>query len=125
MKKNISRYLLISIIISSILSVVIFASVTAHMKVKNQESISKIGEIYMTEMNQQIQQKFSSIIDIRLSQVEGMIQRTPPKEYQFGTALVQELQTSARVREFKSLAFYTKDGDFKNIYGQGIVAFVL
>lgn len=121
MKKNISRYLLISIIVSSILSVIIFTSVTAHMKVKNQESISKIGEIYMTEMNQQIQQKFSSIIDIRLSQVEGMIQRTPPEEYQFGTALVQELQTSARVREFKSLALYTKDGDFKNIYGQGIV----
>lgn len=121
MKKNISRYLLISIIVSSILSVVIFTSVTAHMKEKNQESISKIGEIYMTEMNQQIQQKFSSIIDIRLSQVEGMIQRTPPEEYQFGTALVDELQTSARVREFKSLALYTKNGDFKNIYGQGIV----
>ena len=50
MKKNISRYLLISIIVSSILSVIIFTSVTAHMKVKNQESISKIGEIYMTEM---------------------------------------------------------------------------
>lgn len=113
--------MLISIIVSSILSVVIFTSVTAHMKEKNQESISKIGEIYMTEMNQQIQQKFSSIIDIRLSQVEGMIQRTPPEEYQFGTALVDELQTSARVREFKSLALYTKNGDFKNIYGQGIV----
>ena len=55
-KKNFSRYLLISIIVAAVLSTAVLAGVTMFMKDKSESSISKIGEIYMAEMNRQIQQ---------------------------------------------------------------------
>ena len=77
----------------------------------------------MTEMNRQIQQKFDTVINLRLSQVEGLIQRTPPKAYTYGSKLIEELQTGASVRDFQYLALYNDDGQCKKIYGEDIVPF--
>ena len=117
MKKNINRSLLFSLIGATVLSITIFLSITFYMKNKSSQSINEIGEIYMTEMNQQIQQKFTTIIDLRLSQIRGLIQRTPPEDYVYGDELVSDLQLGASVRDFEYLALYTKDGGFKPIYG--------
>ena len=123
MKKNFSRYLLISVIVAAVLSTAVLAGVTMFMKDKSESSISKIGEIYMAEMNRQIQQKFDTVVELRISQIEGLIQRTPPEEYDFGEALIAELQTGVRVRDFQYLALYTQEGDFYRIFGEEIQPF--
>lgn len=123
MKKNYSRYLLISIIIAAILSTAVFAGVTQFMKGKSESSIRRIGEIYMTEMNRQIQQKFDTVMNLRILQIEGLIQRTPPEDYQFDEVLLGELQTGARVRDFQYLALYTKEGESALIYGEEVTPF--
>ena len=71
----------------------------------------------MEEMNIQLQQKFQSIIELRLQQVSGVILTNPPEESQYGEALLQDLQKRAEVRDFAYLGFYTEQGDLIDIYG--------
>ena len=54
-----------------IISILVFAGLTIFMSRKTEASIEEISYTYMDEVCLQIQQKFQSIIDLRLKQVEG------------------------------------------------------
>ncbi len=117
MFKRTKKFLLISLFCMIILCAAVFAWVADSMTGKSQEAISDIGMIYMSEMSKQLQQKFSAIIDLRRSQVEGIVRRTPPEESQTVERLLEELSLSASVREFDYLALYTEDGEEMVILG--------
>ena len=55
--------------------IAVFTWITITMAKRSEASISDIGMIYMSEMSKQMQQKFSAIIDLRLSQVRGIVGR--------------------------------------------------
>lgn len=122
MEKKINRFLLISLIGAVIVCSAVFFGTTAIMQGETTNTISEIGEIYMTEMNQQVQEKFVSIIDLRISQVEGVIRRTPPNTSKYNRDIINQLKTSAEVREFEYLALYRKNGESEIIYGSKITA---
>ena len=45
----------------------------------------------MSEMSRQLKEKFTAIIDLRLSQVEGIVKRTPPGSVTYGQEMIEEL----------------------------------
>ena len=51
---------------------------------RSQEAISEVGMIYMAQVSKQLQEKFDAIIDLRMSQIEGIIKRTPRKPWFMG-----------------------------------------
>ena len=55
--------------------IVVFTALTFFMSAKTNESVEEINKVYMSEINVQLQQKFTSIIDLRLSQVKGVIRK--------------------------------------------------
>lgn len=120
MDRKIRNFLRCSFIGMIIVCIVVFVWMTLFMSKKTEESIVEVSEIYMSEMNIQLQQKFSSIIGLRLEQVEGIIKRNPPGQAVYSEELLQELQTSAEVRNFSFLAFYTEDGKLETIYGNEV-----
>lgn len=77
MKSKTTRFLWASLAIILILSIAIFAWITMYMLEESRKTITQVGEIYMEEMTRQQRLHFSSIIDLRLSQVDGIIQRNP------------------------------------------------
>ncbi len=89
---------------------------------KSEEAINEVGKIYMSEMSMQLQQKFDAITMSWISQVEGIIRRTPPEENQYGQKMLDELALGASVRGFEYLGLYTFDGECEDIYG-GPVSF--
>lgn len=89
-----------------IISILVFAGLTIFMSRKTEASIEEISYTYMDEICLQIQQKFQSIIDLRLKQVEGLIERTPPTDALYDEELLEELRFSAEIRGFSYLAFY-------------------
>lgn len=122
MEKGIKNFLRISFISLFVLCIVVFVWLTVYMSKKTEKSVMKISEIYMSEMNIQLRQKFSSIISLRLDQVEGILKRTPPETVEYGDEMLAQLKTSVEVRGFSSLGFYTEDGEIENIYGSKIRA---
>ena len=102
-----------------LICIVVFLWLTLFMGHKTQESISEISRIYMEEMNIQLRQKFSSLISLRLQQVDGIIMRTPPME-QYTEAMTEELQISAEVRNFSNLGFLDAEGNYEQVYGSDL-----
>lgn len=120
MKKKTRNFLKLSFTGLSVLCIIVFVCLTLFMSKKTEDSIEDVGEIYMSEMNLQLQQKFSSIITLRLQQVEGIIKRTPPEHVEYSEGMLQNLRTSAEVRNFSYLGFYTEAGELQTIYGDSI-----
>ncbi|MDE6128648.1 MAG: response regulator, partial [Lachnospiraceae bacterium] len=87
---------------------------------KSEGAISDIGDIYMSEMNKQMQQKFDSVIMLRISQIQGIMRRTPAEECVYGEEMLAELETSASVRNFSFLGIYAEDGDCEVICGSPV-----
>ncbi len=111
------KFLLLSLVGMFSLCIIIFAWVFSTMSKKSRESISEIGMIYMSEMSKQLQQKFDGFITLRVSQVEGIIRRTPPESNPYSQEMLDEMAMSASVRNFSYLGLYREDGEHEDIYG--------
>ena len=75
MGKNIKVFLRNSFISVISVCIVVFIYLLLIMAKSTESTIDEISEIYMSEMNIQIRQKFSSIVGLRLEQVEGVFKR--------------------------------------------------
>ncbi len=118
--KKIKRFFVVNIITVLAVCVIVFAWVIWYMQDQTEKSMVEIGEIYMTEVSQQIQQKFDSITSLRLNQVSGIIQRTPPEGETYGEEMLDELRFSAEVREFVYLGLYSDEGEEERLLGSAL-----
>ena len=100
MEKKVIRFFTRSVAIVIVVCLAVFLWLTIFMSRKTESSIQEISNLYMAEMNRQIQQKFGSIIDLRLEQVEGIIKRTPQNLAKYGEDMLDELRTSGEIRNF-------------------------
>lgn len=122
MIKNTKKFLVTSFAFLIILCIIIFSLVTVYMSRKSDAAITNIGKVYMSEMNKQLQEKYNTVIDLRLIQLEGIVKRNPPETISYGEEMIEELALSARVREFTYLGLYAEDGTNETIYGEDVYA---
>ena len=120
MFKMTKRFFAISGICLIALCSAVFVWIGSYLNQKSEKAITEIGAIYMSEMSKQIHQKFDAIIDLKLSQAQGIVKRTPQENAQYGNAMIQELALSAEIREFTYLALYTEDEQQQIIYGNPV-----
>lgn len=114
------RFFAISGICLFLLCTAVFVWIGSYMNSKSEKAITEIGTIYMSEMSEQIHQKFDAIIDLKLSQAQGILKRTPQDSVQYSDTMLQELALSAEIREFTYLALYTEDEQEQIIYGDPV-----
>ena len=100
-----------------IVCILVFVLLWRFMSGETDDSIREISEIYMSEMNIQLQQKFNSIISLRLGQVNGLLQSTLPENSPYGEKRTEELKSGAEVRGFSYFCLYTADGERERILG--------
>ncbi len=119
-EQKVNKFLKNSFAVMFIVCVAIFTWLTVYMSAKTEQSTSEITGIYMAEVNKQIQQKFTSIINLRVEQVEGIIKRVPAENFTYNEENLHELEENAAVRNFAYMGFYTNSGELKTIYGEEI-----
>lgn len=118
MDKKVIKLFRRSIIGVFIICIAVFGFMTLLMSYNTEESIERISNVYMSEMNQQIQQKFQTVTSLQLEQVEGIIKRTEPGKLSYGKELLDELRMSAEIRNFTFLALYSKESGLEIICGE-------
>jgi len=100
--------------------IIVFVWLVLFMTQKTKEAVTEASEIYMSEMNNQVQQKFQSIISLRLEQVDVIMRRTPAESSEFGQKMLDSLCESAEIRDFVYLGFYKENGELETIYGENV-----
>lgn len=120
MQNKITRFIVLSFLLISVLSVFIFSFLAFSMNWKSEDTINEIGTTYMSSMSEQISMHFETTITLRLSQVKALVKTIPPKELRVNAAKGQELVYNAQARGFDYLALYSEDGNFEMIEGSAL-----
>lgn len=100
MDKKITKLVQRGFISTMLICILVFVLLTFLMSRKTQESIMEISDIYMSEMNMQIQQKFSVIIGLCLERVEGIVKGTPPGQTEITNGMLEVMERDAAIRNF-------------------------
>lgn len=120
MFKNTRKFLIISFSFLIVVCILSFMAIAIRIGRKSNDAVSDVGMLYMSEMNRQLQEKYTTVIELRLSQLEGIVKRTPPESVHYGEEMMEELAISASVRDFTYLGLYKKNGDCETIYGESL-----
>ncbi len=118
MDKKITRLVRRGFASAMLICIIVFVLLTLLMSHKTQGSIMEISDIYMSEMNAQIQQKFSVIIGLCLERVEGIVKGTPAGEGEITDEMLEVMERDAQIRNFIWLGLYMEDGSVRTIYGE-------
>lgn len=99
--------------------ILVILGFVAFLWIKTEETVENITVVYMSEMSEQIQQKFKAIIDLRQEQIEGII-KVNPFDAGFDDEMMEELQRSTELRNFTYLAFLNQEGGMEKIFGNDV-----
>ena len=117
MGKGTTRFLNISLALVSLFCVVIFVTQALFMSWMGEDAIRDLGIVYMSGITEQVSSHFGTIIELRLSQVESIVNSLPPGRITGQSSMQIELAYNARSAGFEYLALYTDDGRFHMLYG--------
>ena len=118
MKNKTTRFLSVSIVVIIALCVSVFSFLAYYMNRKSMETISEVGTIYMTGMNERISIHFQTTIETRLAQVEALAKLYPQDTDM--EAEKESLVYNAKARELDYLALCSESGEFQMLYGDRI-----
>ncbi len=120
MRDKNTRSLMISLILAFLFCIFVFMFQTYRMNQRDAEAISRIGEYYMSGMNEQSAMHFGSVMDLQLSQVAGLVDAVPPEGASAQSAMRVALAHHARTRGFDHLALFAEDGSLDMLYGNDV-----
>jgi len=115
--KNTKKFLWISFSILAVVCIAMFALASFVISEKSGNAISAVGEVYMSAMARQTQQKFDAVLDLQISEMKGIVERHPPETTEYGETMLGQLALSAQVRGFSYLGLYTEDAECETVYG--------
>ncbi len=114
-----TRFLVGSFMMLLILSVAAFFCLGFYMSNVSNKSIDQVGDMYMAGISEQIYSHFTTLIELKLEQIETaekvVIPNTDDVE-----ALYKELIYRVEVRGFDYLALCDDDGNMEMLYGEQI-----
>ncbi|MCM1296116.1 MAG: response regulator [Muribaculaceae bacterium] len=122
MEKRTTRFLKTSIVLVLLFCAAVFAVQTVCMNLMGENTIRQLGVFYMSGMSEQVASHFGTTIELRLSQVESLVNSVPPGRVTDDTSMRVALTYNARSAGFEYLALYMDDGSFRMIYGSQITA---
>ena len=122
MGKRTSRFLSISLALISLFCILIFVGQAAYINYLGENALRQLGVFYMSGISQQVASHFGTTMELRLSQVESIVNSVPPGRYSNETSMRIGLTYNARSIGFEYLAFYTDDGSFHMLYGSQVTA---
>ena len=116
LKTTTIQFLTISLILLFILTAGVFSFLAVYMNQRSAETIGEVGKIYMDGMSERISLHFATTIDLRLKQVEALVQTHAPDSAS-PDELRDDLIYSAQARGFDYMGLYSESGKYVPLYG--------
>ncbi len=118
-KKNRNvRLLIIGTVCVGILCLAVFTFLGVHMTSQNERTMNSVGGLYMASMNEQISLHFSTMMGMRMDQLDLMAKSAPTTGD--SPELRAWMQENAEMRGFSSLAYFYEDGTYEMIFGEQV-----
>lgn len=75
MNTKVTRFLVVRFVLMVMVCVVVFFALMQYVSLKTETAVNEITDIYISEINEQIKQKFSAISQLRINQVAAVVKR--------------------------------------------------
>ena len=118
-KIHTTQFLIGSFILLLLISVGAFTYLGRHMSAVSTESINKVGNLYMSGINDHITAHFRTLIDLKLEQVEAVTE-VVSADSDDTASIYDELIYRIRVRGFNYLALCSENNSLEMLYGEKI-----
>ena len=117
-----NRFLVGSFVALTIITFGAFFLLSHFMESCSGDTISQVGKVYMQNLSEQIAMHFQTTINLRLDQVESMVENVRPGvERERETTreeVMDELRASSQARGFQQLGLLSYDGEFEMLQGE-------
>ncbi len=123
-KINPTHFLVGSFLAVSIFTFGVFFFLSQYMDRISFDTISQVGDSYMHGMSDQISMHFQTTVELRLNQVESIVEDILPDDLRPEAGredVLEELATTGTARGFSQLALLSAQGEFEMIYGDNLV----
>lgn len=121
-KENSKHFLRNSMITVSVVCIIIFLLLGTYMNNQNSKTVDKVGTLYMASMNERISKHFSTMVDLRLTQLDTLVETIPNYSNEDTKEVRDWLEYNGKIRGLEALAYYFEDGSFEMIYGSPAAA---
>ncbi len=114
------RFLIFSFVSLTLVTLAAFTALAHYLNARSSDTISQVGEVYMKNLSQQISMHFETTIDLRLDQVQTIVNDVRPAFERENTGreqVLEELAASSKARGFVQLGLMSYDGELEMIYG--------
>jgi len=116
-QRNIKHFLRASMVIISVVCIVVFIFMGIHMRAQNEKTINQVGGIYMASMNERISKHFSTMVDLRMTQLDTLVETMPAGTQEDSKEMREWMEYNGKIRGLEAIAYYFEDGSFEMIYG--------
>ena len=120
MNTKVTRFLVVRFVLMVMVCVVVFFALMQYVSLKTETAVNEITDIYISEINEQIKQKFSVISQLRINQVAAVVKRAANGDDTELEKSRDNIRLSAEVRGFNWLGLYIGENRFESIYGEDI-----
>lgn len=118
-KKNTTRLLIGGFMFLLVISAVAFLCLGYYMSRVSKNAIDKVGNMYMTGINEQITAHFWTLMNLKLEQAETAV-KVVSSDMEDINELQEELIYRIQVRNFDYLALCSYEGRMEMVYGEQI-----
>lgn len=115
-RNHMTHFLLGSFVMLLLISVSAFMYLGLYMSKRSEESIDKVGNVYMMGIKDHTVARFRTLIDLKFEQVEAIVQ-VVPADMDDVEEIHRELSYRAGVRNFNYLALCSGDGSIEPLDG--------
>lgn len=118
MQKKSNVFIIVSFSVMIITCIGIMSVFVMSMTNKSEKAISEISALYMEDISSEVARHFQTNIDLRLNQVETIIENIPEKSVEYGDEMIRSLQAGGKARNFDFLALLNTEGELETVYGE-------
>ncbi len=120
MKNRIKHFLVSSLTGVCIVCIVAFAALAVYLNWQNEQTVTQLGNIYMSNINDRISKHFGSISDQSLIPMRTLAENVPPSFAGDKDAFYDWITYCGQNRGYESVCWSDADGNFEMIYGDPI-----
>lgn len=116
-KVKISHFLRASLIVVCVVCIAVFTILPIFSKIQSEKTISHVGSIYMASMNERISKHFSTMLDLRMTQLNTLVETIPGDATVDSDKVREWLEYNGEIRGMEAIAYYFADGSYEMVYG--------
>ncbi len=121
-KYEIKRFLKASMVFIGLVCICVFIFLGFHTGGRNEMLVEQVGTLYMTSMNERIAKHFSTMLNLRLTEMDTLVETLPTAGRADSPEMRDWLEYNGKLRGFEALAYYFEDDSFEMIYGSPLLA---